>query len=55
MKHCFDKSFKYTPVADQEQDYLRKKFERLIREQRKSAEEAKAKVQNFPRRINGSR
>jgi len=51
-KSILDKSFRYTPAASTD---VAKTFERIRREQKKNAEEAKAKVQNFPRRINGSR
>lgn len=44
MKHIFDGSFKYTPVKDQGPDYLRKKFERIKKEQQAAKKETEAKV-----------
>lgn len=44
MSRILSKSFKYTPVSEQGPDYLRRKFARLIAEQKANAKEAQAKV-----------
>lgn len=50
MKSLLDKSFRYVPVRDQGPDYLKRKFDRLRAEQRKSEAETKAKVSQLNRR-----
>lgn len=57
MKHIFDPLFKYTPAKAQGPEYLKKKFERIRREQeakRKQDEanerEVRAKVETLPAR-----
>lgn len=47
MKSCLSKDFKYTPAKEQGPDYLKNKFERIRKQQKKEAE---AKVQQFPQR-----
>lgn len=32
---CYDKSFKYTPVAEQGENYLKRKFDAMRRAQKK--------------------
>jgi hypothetical protein len=48
MKSVLDKSFRYTPVKDQGPDYLKRKFDKIRREQKAEAE---AKVRQFPQRV----
>jgi hypothetical protein len=47
MKSVLDKSFRYTPVKDQGPDYLKRKFDKIRREQKAEAE---AKVRQFPKK-----
>lgn len=44
MSRILQKSFRYTPVADQGPGYLQRKFDRLRREQQANAKEAQIKV-----------
>ncbi len=47
MSRILDKRFQYTPVAKQGPDYLRRKFARILAEQRANAKEAEAKVEQL--------
>ena len=51
MSRILDKAFKYTPVSEQGPDYLRRKFARLIAEQKANAKEAEQKVEQMKPRI----
>jgi hypothetical protein len=44
---CLDKTFRYTPVAQQGEQYLKRKFDKIRREQKAEAE---AKVRQFPKK-----
>jgi hypothetical protein len=50
MKSLLDGSFKYTPVRDQGPDYLRKKFEKIRREQQAVKKEQEQKVASLQER-----
>jgi hypothetical protein len=47
MKHVYSKDFKYTRAKDQGPDYLKRKFDKIRREQKAEAE---AKVRQFPKK-----
>jgi hypothetical protein len=53
MKSLLDGSFKYTPVKDQGPDYLKRKFDKIRREQQANLKEQVAKVKPM-RRPNGT-
>lgn len=50
MKSLLDGSFKYTPVKDQGPDYLKRKFDKIRKEQQAVKKEQEQKVKPIQRR-----